>query len=124
MRDEKTILTLLQVAVPVDTLLTVSAEVKILEILGIVSNPELIKAMNLSMSLLPSSTPATAKGLVQLLNGLIRMNPKSNKTHHAALDKLVASLASAPDVVLTFGTFLPICESLLKARHKLHDKES
>ena len=122
MRDDKTVLTLLQVAVPADTLLTVSAEVKILEILGIVSNPELVKAMNLSISLLPSSTPATAKGLVQLLNALIRMNPKSNKTHHNTLDKLVASLASSPDVVLTFGTFLPVCESLLKARHKLREE--
>jgi hypothetical protein len=53
---------------------------------------------------------------------LIRMNPKSTNTHHASLDKLVASLVSTPDVALTFGTFLPICESLLKARHKLHRK--
>lgn len=121
MREETKILTLLQVAVPTNTLLTVSAEVKILEILGIVSNPELVKAMNLSVSLIPPTTSATMKGLVQLLSGLIRMNPKSDKTHHASLDKLVASLASTPDVALTFGTFLPICESLLRARHKLHD---
>jgi hypothetical protein len=126
MGEEKTILTLLQLAVPANTLLTVSAEVKILEILGIVSNPELVKAMNLSLSLMPSpsTTSATMKGLVQLLNALIRMNPKSTKTHHTSLDKLVASLANAPDATLTFGTFLPICESLLKARHKLHEKES
>ena len=126
MREEATILTLLQVAVPSSTMLTVSAEVKILECLGVVSNPELVKAMNLSLSLMPSParTSATMKGLVQLLNALIRMNPKSTKTDHASLDKLVASLAGAPDVPLTFGTFLPICESLLKARHKLHEKAS
>jgi hypothetical protein len=118
MRVETTILTLLQVAVPADTPLTVSAEVKILEILGIVSNPELVKAMNLASSLVPSATPATMKGLVQLLSGLIRMNPKSTKTHHDTLNKLVANLANAPDVALTFGTFLPICESLLKAARK------
>lgn len=118
MREETTILTLLQVAVPSDTPLTVSAEVKILEILGIVSNPELVKAMNLSSSLVPPATPATIKGLVQLFSGLIRMNPKSSKTHHDTLSKLVASLTNAPDVALTFGTFLPICESLLNASHK------
>ena len=120
MREETKILTLLQVAVPANTLLTVSAEVKILEILGIVSNPELVKAMNLSTSLIPPTTSATMKGLVQLLSGLIRMNPESNKKHHASLDKLVTGLASAPDVALTFGTFLPICESLVRARHKLN----
>ena len=124
MREEKTILTLLQVAVPANTLLTVSAEVKILEILGIVSNPELVKAMNLSITLIPSTTSATMKGLVQLLSSLIRMKPKSNKNHHAALDKLMTGLAGAPDMPLTFGAFLPICESLLRARHKLHEGES
>jgi hypothetical protein len=120
MREETRILALLQVVVPANTLLTLSAEVKILEILGIVSNPELVKAMNLSISLIPPTTSATMKGLVQLLSGLIRIHPKSNKTHHATLDKLVTGLASAPDLALTFGTFLPICESLLKARHKLN----
>jgi hypothetical protein len=126
MGEEKTIFTLLQVTVPANTPLTVSAEVKILEILGIVSNPQLVKAMNLSLSLMPSptTTSATMKGLVQLLSALIRMNPKSDKTHHASLDKLVASFASTPDLALTFGTFLPICESLLTARHKLHRKAS
>ena len=126
MREETTTLTLLQVAVPANTVLTISAEVKILEILGIVSNPELVRAMNLSLSLMPSpsTTAATMKGLVQLLSSLVRMNPKSTKTHHTALDRLVSTLGSAPDVALTFGTFLPICESLLKARHKLHEKDS
>jgi hypothetical protein len=126
MHEKTTILTLLQVAVPANTLLTISAEVKILEILGIVSNPELVEAMNLSLSLMPASTTtsATMKGLVQLLSALIRMNPNSDKTHHASLDKLVESLASTPDVALTFGTFLPICDSLLKARHQLHKRDS
>jgi hypothetical protein len=126
MREERTILTLLQVAVPANTLLTISAEVKILELLGIVSNPELVKAMNLSLTLMPSptTTSATMKGLVQLLSSLIRMNPESDKAHHASLDKLVASLANTPDVALSYGTFLPICESLLKARHQLHKTDS
>jgi hypothetical protein len=125
MREETTILTLLQVAVPANTLLTVSAEVKILESLGIVSNPELVRAMNLSLSLMPSpsTTAATLKGLVQLLSALVKMNQKTTKADHASLEKLVVSLAGTPDAPLTFGTFLQICESLLKARHKLHLKE-
>jgi hypothetical protein len=118
MLENTTNLTLLQVAVPANTLLTVPAEVKILEILGIVSNPELVKAMNLSLSLIPSTTPATMNGLVQLLDALMRMNPECTHANHASLDKLIASLAGTQDVPLTFGTFLPICESLLKASHK------
>ncbi len=122
LRDKATILSLLQIAVPANTLLTVPAEVKILEMLGIVSNPELVKAMNLSVSLIPPTTPATMKGFVQLLNSLVRMHPKSTSAHHTSLDKLVQSLAGNPDVPLTFGTFLPICESLIHARHKLTEK--
>ena len=122
MRDKTTILNLLQIAVPANTLLTVPAEVKILEMLGIVSNPELVKAMNLSVALIPPATPATMKGFAQLLNSLVRMHPKSTHAHHSSVDKLVQSLAGSPDVPLTFGTFLPICESLIHARHKLSEK--
>lgn len=118
MREETKILTLLQVAVPANTLLTVPTEVKMLELLGIVSNPELVKAMTLSLSLIPPTTPATMKGLVQLLTSLMRMSHKIKREHHASLDKLMASLAGSPDVPLTFGTFLPICEAMLEARHK------
>ena len=123
MISETNTLALLQVAVPPGTPLTVSAEVKILEFLGIVSNPELVKAMNLSSLLVPPATPATIKGLVQLLSGLMRMNPKSTKTDQDRLNKVASSLANVPDAALTFGTFLPICESLLKASHKRRDQK-
>ena len=69
------------------------------------------------------TTSATVKGLVQLLSALIRMNPESTKAHHDSLDKLRATLASSPDEPLTFGTFLPMCESLLKARHELQERK-
>jgi hypothetical protein len=114
--NEKTILlTLLQVTVPPATALTVSSEVKILELLGIVSNPELVKAMQVTLLVVPPATQATLKGLLELLGGLIKLNPKSTKSHHDTLSKHLASLATIPDAVLTFGTFLPICETLLKA---------
>jgi hypothetical protein len=115
---DRNILTLLEVAVPANTLLTVPAQVKILEILGIVANPELVRAMNLSLSFIPPTTTATTKGLLQLLTALARISPHRTKEHHTPLEKLEASLASAPDTPLTFGTFLPICDSLLKARRK------
>jgi hypothetical protein len=118
MNEKTNLLTLLQVTVSPDTVLTVSSEVKILELLGIVANPELVKAMQVTLLVVPPATPATLKGLLQLLGGLIKLNPKSTKSHHDTLGKQLASLAGIPDAVLTYGTFLPICETLLKAAHK------
>ncbi|MEP7337894.1 MAG: hypothetical protein ABI977_09120, partial [Acidobacteriota bacterium] len=115
MSEKIKILALLQSVVPSSTPVTISSEMKILEILGIVSNPELAKAMQLASALIPATTPATLKGLVQLLSSLMRMNPKTTKDHHDTLTKLLTGLANIPDVALTFGTFLPICESLSEA---------
>ncbi|HEY1472873.1 MAG TPA: hypothetical protein VGF53_02185 [Pseudolabrys sp.] len=116
--DEKTnLLTLLQVTVPPDTVLTVQSEVKILELLGIVSNHELVKAMRVTLLVVPPAAQATVKGLFELLAGLIRLNTKSTKAHHDTLTKHLGDLAKIPDAVLTYGTFLSICEALLKAAH-------
>jgi hypothetical protein len=100
-----------------ETVLTVSSEVRILELLGIVSNPELVKAMQVMLLVVPPATQATFKGLLELLGGLIKLNPKTTKSHHDTLTKHLQSLATIPDAILTFGTFLPICETLLKAAH-------
>lgn len=115
MLTETKTLTLLQVAVPPETALSIASEVKILEMLGIISNPEAVKAMNLALNLVPPATPATVHGLVLLLTGLMRLHPKITKKHDDTLSKLLKTLNDVPDVALTFGTFLPICESLLKA---------
>jgi hypothetical protein len=120
MKEKTMLLTLLQVAVAPETVLTVSSQVKILELLGIISNPELVKAMQVTMLVIPSSTPATLKGLLTLIGGLIKMNPKSNKSHHDSVGKHLESLTTVPDAVLTYGTFLPICETLLDSIHKKH----
>jgi hypothetical protein len=117
MNENTNLLTLLQVTVAPETVLTVSSEVRILELLGIVSNPELVKAMQVTLLVVPPATQATFKGLVELLGGLIRLNPKTTKSHHDTLTKHLQSLATIPDAILTFGTFLPICETLLKAAH-------
>ncbi len=117
MNENTNLLTLLQVTVAPETVLTVSSEVRILELLGIVSNPELVKAMQVTLLVVPPATQATFKGLLELLGGLIKLNPKTTKSHHDTLTKHLQSLATIPDAILTFGTFLPICETLLKAAH-------
>lgn len=121
MNDRTSHLLLLQVAVPAATVVSVATEVRILEILGIVSNPDTVKTMQLTLTLVPPETPATLRGLFQMLAGLVRLNQKSTKSHHDQLTKHLETLATVPDAVLTFGTFLPICETLLAASHKKHD---
>jgi hypothetical protein len=118
MFDQTTLLSLLEVTVPPDTALTITSEVKILEIVGVVSNPDLVKSMNLVEAMVPPSAPATLQGLVQLLSGLGKMNPKTPKATHDALGTLLQNLQKAPDVALTFGTFLPIVRSILNASPK------
>lgn len=113
-QDNKS-LTLLQVVVPPDTPLTVPAMIRILEILEIVSSPELVSSMQLATTMIPPATPATLFGLIKLLSNLVKHHPKATKAHHDALAQLLKSLTGVPDSALTFGTFLPICEALMKA---------
>lgn len=120
MLSESKTLSLLQVVVPPDTALSVVSEVKIFELLGIISNSDSVKAINVALSLVPAGTPATIHGMVQLLTGLAKQHPKFTTKHHDSTSKLLKSLDAVPDVALTFGTFLPICEALLKAAKKRH----
>lgn len=115
MQEPNKYLTLLQVAVPPDTQVTAVSEIKILEILGIVSSPESVHAMNLALAVIPAGTPATLYGLIKLLGNLIKMHPKSTKAHHDALSLTLKNLTGVPDATLTFATFLPICDTLMKA---------
>src|SRR5580704_13420869 len=118
MVDHSTLLSLLEVTVAPDTALTVPNEVKILEIVGVVSSPDMIKALNLTESLVPPTTPATLQGLVHLLSGLAKMNPDTPQSSHDTLATLLQNLQKAPDVPLTFGVFLPILRSFLTAAAK------
>jgi len=124
MVDHSTLLTLLEVTVAPDTALTVPNEVKILEIVGVVSSPDMIKALNLAETLVPATTPATLQGLVHLLSGLAKMNPKTPQSSHDTLATLLQNLQNAPDVPLTFGTFLPILRSFLTAASKKPEHEA
>jgi hypothetical protein len=109
------ILDILQVAVPASTPLTVTSEIKMLELLGVVKDPQLVNAMQLVSSLTPTTAQATLKGLVQLLSSLMRMSGKATSAHHQTINTVLTELEAIPDTTLTFGTFLAICQSLLEA---------
>lgn len=120
MTEAKKFLSLLQVAVSPDTALTVPAEIKILEMLGIINEPELEKAMDFTIALIPANTTATLHAFIALLGNIVKHHPKSNKHHHDEMSKLLKKFNDVPDGALTYGTFLPICELLLKAIYKQH----
>lgn len=115
MQENKKFLAMLEVVVPTSTPLTVTAEINILEILGIVATPEMLTAMQITLSVVPNGTPATLYGLVALLGNIIKSHPKVTKAHLEALSKVIKNLSATPDGPLTFGTFLPICNSLMSA---------
>ena len=115
MQENKKFLAMLEVVVPPSTPLTVTAEINILEILGIAATHEMLMAMQITLSVVPQGTPATLYGLVALLGNIIKMHPKVTKAHLEDLSKAVHALSSTPDAPLTFGTFLPICQSLMQA---------
>jgi hypothetical protein len=107
------LLTIMQLAVPADTPLTVASEIQLLELFGIVKTPELIKSMKLASTLVPDSTPATLKGFVGLYSQLMHASPKAGPEHHHAMEGIIATLSAVPDEDLTFGTFLPIVQALM-----------
>jgi hypothetical protein len=123
MSESTKMLSILQAATPADAPLTVSYEVKVLEILGIVKEPELVGAMQLAAALLPPSTPATLKGLVQMLGALMHMSKKATAAHHDSISTILSRLESLPDINLTFGSFLSVCQKLLEASSKSDDRK-
>jgi hypothetical protein len=121
MNEQTRDLYMLQVAVPANTPLTVGAEIKVLELLGIVKDPQLITSMQLASALVPPSTPATLKGLVQLLGNLMRMSRKAKSSHHRSIATILSRLDAFPDSNLTFGTFLSVCQKLIESSGKTHE---
>lgn len=124
MTEEKKFLALMQVTVPPDTILTVTSEIKILQMLGIVNDPELSKALDFAGELVPANTPATLHALITLLGNLVKHHPKSTSHHHDELATLLKKFADVPDATLTYGDFLSLCESLMKAIHARRNEET
>lgn len=123
MNEETKLLYLLQVAVPASKPLTIYSEIKVLELLGIVKDPQLIESMQLALALAPASTPATLKGLVQLLARLMRISTKSTATHHESIKTILSRLDALPDSNLTFGSFLSVCQKLLETSGKTQEEQ-
>lgn len=126
MAEDKKFLSLLQITVPPETALTVAAQVKILEILGIVSSPELVKSAEIAVGMIPGNTPASLHGLIVLLNNIVRHHPKADKSHQDELDVVMKDVSKLPDAQLNFGAFLTICDAIMKAMEKeaaLHKKK-
>jgi len=120
MTEATKMLTLLQVVVPGDTPISVPSEIRILELLGIVSNPELTNALNLTAALVPATTQGTLFGLIKILGNLVKMHPKATKAHYEALAEVLKGFTGVPDSLLTFSSFLSICDALMKApAHKI-----
>ena len=118
MNDATKTLGILQVAIPADTPLTVSSEITILEVLGIVKDPQMISVIQMVSALVPPSTPATLKGLVQMLGTLMRMSSKATTAHHKSITKIQSELDAIEETDLTFGTFLSVCQTLIESPAK------
>ena len=118
MDDHHKILSILQIAVPPDTPLTVAAEVQMLDLLGVVKNPQSISAMKMAAGLVPADTPATLKGLFQMLNQMLHLSDKATAQHHSTMADVLGQLSAVPDENLTFGTFLAICQNLLDSSRR------
>ena len=84
MTEARKLIELLQSTVPAGTPVTISSEVRLLETLGVVSDEHAVSAMKVSSLLIPPDTPATFRGLMNLLTGLIRMNSKNHWTNSVA----------------------------------------
>lgn len=78
----KMMIGLLNGIMPAGTPLTVQMEIQVLELIGIVKDPELIKKMKLLTSIAPEGAPATLHGLFQLIGGLMHMSSRHQRESH------------------------------------------
>ena len=118
--ESKMMIGLLNGIMPAGTPLTVQMEIQVLELIGIVKDPELIKKMKLLTSIAPEGAPATLHGLFQLIGGLMHMSSRATSENHTAIDESLDILKDMPDVALTYGTFMAICQTLLEFNHRHH----
>jgi hypothetical protein len=116
MTEARKLIEFLQNTVPAGTPVTISSEINILESLGVVSDERAVSAMRTASLFIAPDSPATFRGLMNLLTQLIRMNPKFADKHKGTLDKALAEAGQIDDFTLNFGTFLPICQKLLDAK--------
>ena len=119
--ETKLMLDVVKHSIPATTPLTIATEMEVLEMLGIVREPKLVALISKLGKLVPGGTPATLHSLLHLLSHLMRMSERATTDHHQIIDDNLAALHVIPDVALTFGTFMNICEVLLES-HANHQK--
>jgi hypothetical protein len=120
--ETKLMLDVVKHSIPATTPLTIATEMEVLEMLGIVREPKLVALIGKLAKLVPTGTPATLHNLLHLLSHLMRMSERATADHHLIINDNLAALHAIPDVALTFGTFMNICEMLLEshAKHQSH----
>jgi hypothetical protein len=116
--ESKMMIGLLNGIIPASTPLTVQTEIQVLELIGFVKDPELVKKMKLLTSIAPAGTPATLHGLFQLIGGLMHMSSRATSENHTSIDESLSIIKDMPDVALTYGTFIAICQTLLEFYHR------
>ncbi len=121
--ESKMMIGLLNGIIPAGTPVTVDMEIQVLELIGMVKEPELVKKMKLLTSIAPPGTPATLHGLFQLIGGLMHMSSKATSDNHTSIDEALSVLKDMPDVALTYGTFIAICQTLQEFHHQ-HEPQS
>lgn len=117
-QDTKLMLDLIKNSIPGATPLTIATEIEVLEMLGIVKDEKLVELIRKLSKLTPTGTPATLHNLIHLLSHLIRMSDRATDDHRQKIIDNLDGLKLIPDVDLTFGTFMSICEGLLESKHR------
>lgn len=114
--DKNTLLMLSIVTSP-STVLTESQLFGVLELSGLVRNPEALRAMKFAASQPSASAPATLLGFVGTVHGLAKLHPEYTPADADKLRTFTAKFASTTtDIPLTYGILLPILGSLSNGR--------
>jgi hypothetical protein len=111
--NQSTVMLLLNVLSSPTTVLTESQMLGVLELSGVVKNPDALNAIQFAAGQASASAPATLSGLVSTFSNLVKLNPESSKTATAKLDAFIKQIATTgTDAPLTFGILLPIIASI------------
>jgi hypothetical protein len=121
--QKRLMLDLVKGSIPASTPLTISTQMEVLQLLGIVNEPKFVELIGKLGKLTPTGTPATLHNLIHLLSHLMRMSDRATSDHHETIIAGLSALNAIPDVALTFGTFMAICEELMESHHR-HQSQS
>jgi len=120
--NESTVMLLLNVLSAPTQVLTEGQMLGVLELSGVVRNPEALKALQFAASLPSSVVPATVLGFVGTLKSILKMHPDTTPADYHKLEHYIhENASSATGVPLTFGVMLPFLSTMNDARFT-HEK--